>query len=325
MKLTNETGIPAILFRTIIDETRFAAAVIARITYDLDASGLRISSTQPWIVSAAPWEGPEGPMPSDEVFYRGGTDLLVFGKAYGADGRPCRFTTVRVRCEDDLDVRLFVYGHRIWEKQRGKYVPSEPEPFESMPLTLANAFGGKTIWDELEVANQVNPEGKGYCLEQDQVTHTALPNIEDPNHLISHWQDTPDPVGVGICPMGFGPKLQQTVIFDKKSGVITELKPAFFNAAFPQMILPKAVLGKRIRIEGMSPDKPIGFELPETLPTVQLRFGETEIERPTYIDQIGVAVESKQVFITYRYPFRYEMRRREKRSCTLRYPSMIPS
>jgi len=70
VELTKSAGVPAQLLRSVIDDTRMASALIARITYDVSPRGtLDRSAEQPWIVSHAPWDGPAGPIPSDEVFY----------------------------------------------------------------------------------------------------------------------------------------------------------------------------------------------------------------------------------------------------------------
>ena len=111
MELDNATGLPALLFRTVVDDTRMAAAVIARITYLIGADGqLRRGEAQPWGVSAAPWDGPAGPMPSDDVFYRGGVDLFVFGEAWAPGGRPAPTSELRLSVGGRFQVALAVFG-----------------------------------------------------------------------------------------------------------------------------------------------------------------------------------------------------------------------
>src|SRR3569623_182697 len=98
MELANVTGFPALLFRTAIDQTRRAAAVVARVSYRIAPGGqLTRAEEQPWGVSRAPWEGPAGPMPSDEVFYRGGVAQFVFGEAWAPGGRPVSSGQVQAR------------------------------------------------------------------------------------------------------------------------------------------------------------------------------------------------------------------------------------
>src|SRR5450432_1424481 len=127
MELRNIAAVPAILTRTVVNETRLAAALISRITYRIQRDALVRDEEQPWIVSAPPWEGPEGPMPSDEVLYRGGVDLFVFGKACAPKGRPTNSLEFRVSSRG-FQCRLLVFGDRVWTKKSGQLVASESKP-----------------------------------------------------------------------------------------------------------------------------------------------------------------------------------------------------
>src|SRR5262249_55095248 len=152
-----------------------------------------------------------------------------------------------------------------------------------------------------------NPGGKGYYIEEANAVDKPLPNIEDPNQRIQNWNDQPEPVGVGLTPQGFGPRLQRSVRFDPKTGQMLEIKPTFFNAAFPALIAPRVAAGDRVRVMGMRADGPIEFVLPPCSLRVQLRFGDQWIEREPAIDQVGIEADSQRVFLSYRYPFRYKM------------------
>lgn len=316
MRLDNRAGVPALLFRGVIGEERFAAAVIARITYRIEAGRLVQDDEQPWPVSAAPWDGPEGKMPSDEVFYRGGVDLMVFGEAWAARGRPSIAVPVRVRCGGGFDHQIAVIGDRVWRRSGSEFVPTRPVPFVSMPLTLARAFGGRCTWDGLEVPFPDNPEGKGYCIDRDQVEGKPLPNIEDRRRPVQSWEDRPDPVGVGLCPAVFGPRLRETVRFDER-GMITELEPGFFSSAFPRMVAQAVAPGDAVVVEGVSPDGPLSFTVPAPPLVMNLRVGDARLDQLLAVDQIGIQVAQRRVFITYRSPFRYVMKPRQERSCVL--------
>jgi hypothetical protein len=315
MKFTNLAAVPAILNRTVVNETRLAAALVARITYRIEKDTLVRDEEQPWIVSAPPWDSPEGPMPSDEVLYRGGIDLFVFGKARAAKGRPTGCVAVRIRCRD-FQCGILAIGDRVWAKKWGQLMATEPKPFVEMPLTIQNAYGGKVLWDGLEVPFPENPEGKGFCFEEKDAVDTALPNLEDPSQLIKKWDARPSPVGVGLCPPFFGPRVRESLVFSKE-GMLTELRPTLFNAAFPGMVAPSVEPGDTITIEGVSFDGPLQVKMPPLPLKMRLTIGDTVVERPLRIDQVGVQVETGKAFITYRYPFRYEMNPRQLRVCEL--------
>jgi hypothetical protein len=154
MELENHTAFPALLYRTTLPEqdgqARFAAAVIARVTYDLTDWGLVPSGEQVWPLSPEPWAGPHGPMDGDEVFYRGGVDVLVFGHVRAPGGRPTQRVEVALRV-NDFGYQTVVTGDRVWERAGKDLVPSSPKSFTAIPLTPAHAYGGKGEWDGLDV------------------------------------------------------------------------------------------------------------------------------------------------------------------------------
>ena len=148
MELLNRTPFPAAIFRTVIDENRLAAAVVARITFNLEAGKLAVASEHPWIVSGAPWEGPQGSMDSDEVFRRGGVDLLLFGAARAPRKRPVEQMNVTMTV-GGWSRTIRVTGERAWVRGIRQLKATSPVPFAEIPLTMANAFGGRDEWDGL--------------------------------------------------------------------------------------------------------------------------------------------------------------------------------
>jgi hypothetical protein len=318
MELDNHARVPAILWRTAIDEHRIAAAVVARITYRLERGWLRLDDEQPWLVDKAEWEGPLGPMPPDDCFIRGGIDLMIFGSARALGGRPRPRIDVRVAL-GSFATGVDVYGERVWAAGFGREPsPTAPVPFVERPLTLANAFGGKQQWDGLEVPFVSNPEGKGYYTEVKQAIDRPLPNLEDPKRPIQSWKDQPDPVATGLCPHAFGPRLQRSVEHDER-GRITRIKPLFFNHAFPDFVAPGVAPGDRFVATGVHADGPIDFAVPAPPLAARIVIGSADVVRPLAIDQIGLLPDQGQVFITYRFPFRYAVIRMQPRACELRW------
>jgi len=314
MKLENRTPFPAHLFRTTIDDDRLAAAVIARVTFDVEDGICTVAPEQVWQVSPGPWEGPHGPMEGDDVFVRGGVDLLVFGHARPPSGVPTDALTVAVEV-GAFRRALWVYGNRVWERDAGDLRPSSPEPFSAMPLHLSHAFGGKDSWDGLDVPFPDNPDGKGFYLSEEAALGGPLPNLEDPQAPIQSWQDQPGPVGLGLCPGGFGKRLENFVFSEE--GLLQEIRPAFFNAAFPEMILPSLTPGETVFLHGVSEDGLVRVEVPDLDLEVRLTFGDEVTLHTPRIDQIGIEADLARVFITLRYAFRYTMHPHQIRCCEL--------
>jgi hypothetical protein len=317
MNLDNHTPFPAMIFRAGIDAERLCAAVFARVTYDLVGHELVVASEQSWPVSPPPWESDYGPMDSDEVFYRGGVDLFVFASARPPRGTPATRVDILVEISSGFRRHLVVWGERYWIRQGQDLVPSGPVPFQEIPLTLENAYGGEDEWDELPIPYPDNPVGKGYYIDAESAEGKPLPNIEDPATLIRRWDDRPEPVGVGATTMAFGPRARRGAEFDDDTGVLKRIKPEFFNSAFPDLVVPEVLPGQAVRISGVHPDGPIGFVLPRPGLSTRLRFGEEVVDQELRIDQIGVEVDRGRVFISYRYPFRYRLIPLQERACEL--------
>ncbi len=314
MELENHTPFPAALFRGCIDEERIGASLVVRRTFDLVAGYLVRAAEELWPVSGGPWDSPAGPMAGDDLFYRGGVDLFVFGSARSA--KPVTRLDVTVEAGKELKYSVAVFGDRLWTKAAdGSVVPGAPRPFTDMPLTLANAYGGADEWDELPVPYPPNPVGKGYALDAASALGKALPNIENPKAPLKKFGDHPEPVGVSAPPYPYAPRVPRTVEH-YPNGIMKKLDPKFFNAAFPDMVVPKLAVGDRIKITGMS-DRPITFEVPPADVQMRLQLGDKIHDVIPQLDQVGVEVERGRVFVTYRHAFRYKVVFFKKRRCEL--------
>lgn len=317
MRLVNSTPYSARLFRGVIDEKIIFGSLAARVTFDIVDGALRPAAEQSWKVSPGPWMGPYGPMDGDDLPLREGVDVMVFGSARPPGGRPVTRLDVEVEVGPEFRGHVIVWGDRVWERRGGRLVPGEPEPFRAIPLTVALAFGGFDVWDELPIAFQDNPLGRGYYLDEERAEGKPLPNIEHPDAPIRVWNDQPEPVGTCQCSRFFGPRLRRVVEVDEETVAIRAVRPALYNEAFPGMIAPAARPGDRVTIRGVREDGPISFTLPDIGLRARLRFGDLAGERSLPIDQIGVEADHRRVFVSYRYPFRYDLVPRQRRRCEL--------
>ena len=160
MELDNRTPFSAALFRGCIDEERIAASVVVRRTFDLVGGYLVRAAEEIWPVSAGPWASPAGPRTGDDLYYKGGVDLFVFGSARSL--KPVTRLDVAIEAGSGFNYSLAVFGDRVWTKGAdGSVVPGTAKPFTGMPLTVANAYGGQDEWDELPIPFTANPDRKG--------------------------------------------------------------------------------------------------------------------------------------------------------------------
>jgi hypothetical protein len=257
-------------------------------------------------------------MDSDEVFYKGGVDVFVFGHARAPEGEPVAEMQVRVSV-GAWSRAVRVIGNRVWQRRGARLEAGPPAPFVEMPLGLSHAYGGVSEWDALPNPYPANPDGKGFFIEEEQAEGGALPNLEELDAPIAAWTDRPAPAGLGPCPLQSPLRLMNGIGFDDK-GLIVKVRPTLFNAAFPRMIAPAVAPGARVVVEGVRADGPVEFRLPDQLPRVRLTFEPEVIEQTLAIDQIGIEADLNRVVVAYRYPFRYVIYPMQRRSCELFVP-----
>ena len=127
---------------------------------------------------------------------------------------------------------LYVYGDRFWKisATMGKTI-SDPEPFDRMDISYANAFGGPSF--------KPNPLGKG----ADSVETVGgakirpLPNIEYPHQLIGSPKDMPEPAGFGPIDLMWPQRMDKVGTYDQKwldeqfPGLAIDMDPTYFNVA----------------------------------------------------------------------------------------------
>ena len=315
MKLGNLTPLPAALLRTVIDDQRMAAAVVAKATFDMSSGEPRLADEQRWKVAHEPIETEYGIVDPEQPCRREGVDLFLFGTVFPARGRKTIAQEVRLEV-GSVSRRVVAVGDRVWRKSLGVLVPSDAKPFEAMPLTLAGAFGGSTFWDGLELKHPENPGGKGFYGTLEEAAGKPLPNIEEADMLVRKWDDRPTPAGLTFCPMTSALRLSAAFELDD-NGAPVGLSRRLFNAAFPRMIAPAISPGEQVRLQGVSPNGPLIWSVPRLRPTVRLRFDDERIEQPLQIDQVGFESDKQQMFVSYRFVFRYVIYPGQLRECEL--------
>jgi hypothetical protein len=315
MELINHTAYPALMFRTGLDDYKYAMSVAVRVTYDIENGNATVSENQEWKLERQLWQSEYGSIESDDVFKRGGVDILVFGSATAPKGKPVRSMNVEIKFNNKTINKIIVFGNRVWERSILGMDISTPEEFTEMPLTLANAYGGKAEWDGLLIPYGNNPHGKGYNYSKEDYVGKPLPNIEDPARLIQKWSDQPDPVGVACLPQLCELHMRNNITYDKK-GQMTKFDTKFYNTAFPAMIVDKVEANDTIEITGMSAT-PFQFKVPVQQLTMKVSMNERYKEWQMYIEQVGLVIDRKKAFITYRYPINYIVTPLEKRKCEI--------
>lgn len=315
MELINNTPFPSKFYSFVINETEKSATPIVRVTFDLRSNKPITEKGQSWPVSMKPWTCRYGTIPSDGVFRKDGVDVAVLGDAMELNGRPTRAINVSVNIAGKLNHRITVFGNRQWVRKKIELSISDPKPFTSLPLTESLAYGGFGIWDGLEVPYPKNIHGKGYLIEEQYVENSFLPNIENPNDLITTWKDQPNPVGIGMCNAD-GLKAEKYVAYNTEKKDL-EINYRLFNQSFPSMIVDDLNTGEEIVVKGVSKDGVFKATVPKLTLFMKVKIGDKKLEKEMQYDQIVLLPNEKKLFMTYRAPFKYEIEPLEKRTCEI--------
>jgi uncharacterized protein YjbI with pentapeptide repeats len=231
---------------------------------------------------------------SDFAYHKLRADLLLAGKCYNPDGKylPASQVTFQVGSKSK---RQAVFGNRSWKRNAlGIGTMTEPEPFKEMELRYDNSFGGEGF--------KKNPCGKGYNKEEDESGKKVkkLPNIEDPNNLVTSPGSKPNPTG-------FGPLNRMWNYRHKKMGTykgdyLKKRWPWFsedfdyshFNAAPPDMQVEGYLRGdEKLYFENLHPEH---SKYHSQLPGLRVRCFTTKKIRPnseeTSFDEVSLNLDT---------------------------------
>lgn len=201
------------------------------------------------------------------------TDIILNGHACAPNNKPVTQIDCGVKVGNYMKTAR-VFGERHWETLG----PSNPKPFLKIPLIYENAYGGTCLQTKKEngkevkerIMHTINPVGRGYRkVGTDPINGHLLPNIEDPNKLISTTLDKPAPVGFGFISPTWLPRIKFAGTYDaawqknRAPYLPKDFDNRFFNAAAPELTC-KSYLkgGESVMLVNFTPGKPVQFSLP---------------------------------------------------------------
>ncbi len=286
MEVTNQTPLAARINEVSSSDGRRFGCLVAKATFALREGESRLDTQTPYGLFREDVETELGILPNDQTpRHESAFDVMLLAAAYGDGNGPV--PSRRVALEVGGRRReLVVFGDRRWEGDRA----SEPVPFARMPLTWERAFGGSTLVEIdreafLPVDYPLNPFGRGFdATEGARIIADALkapsgypkftrddrlPNVEDPNELVTSRKSTPLPACWAPAPprvlAPIAPVLAE--LTENPAGVQTSAAwQRFQRRCHPTWILSEPPAG-RLRLEGCLPG---GEVIDAGLPSVEV-------------------------------------------------------
>jgi hypothetical protein len=305
--------------------------VAIKCTFDVRPDGsTEVSSEQPEVLRVPEHSGEPGASSlkyeADLVLTKVTTDILVIGHAYAPKGKPTDAIDVGFRV-GPVAKSLRVFGDRVWRSSS----PSAPRPFVKMPIVYERAYGGvdrKSKNPERDWEWR-NPVGTGFAVAKTNIDGVALPNIEDPSHLIHSWNDRPAPAGFGPVAGHWQPRIALAGTYDDKW--IKERQPLLPNdfreryhqCAPADQQAPEFLRGgELVALHGLTSSGDVKFLLPPIFPRLETRFytGEREIHLPPKLHTVIVEPDFPRVSLVWHsaLPCHFKVQKLERTIVTLK-------
>jgi len=211
--------------------------------------------------------------PSEAHPAKPATDVIFVGSAHAPDGTPVEQLTASLQVRE-LARQLCVSGDRVWTGSWVGPAFTPPEPFETMPLVWERAFGGVHVVDAAAgkvYAEERNPVGCGFRGKRgrSELKGQPLPNIEDPQQLVSSAGDKSEPMGLGCIAPAWLPRRSYAGTYDeawqktRAPYLPLDFDPRFFNCAPPALVCRGHLTGgEPVELRNLSPRGLLQFVIP---------------------------------------------------------------
>lgn len=270
MRLVNETELPAALNVTFRPDGREVVVIVVKATYVLcdrldDSSPHRTEQAVPLLDADVFGEDParNGPvLESDFAPLKPECDVLLVGSAHAPGGRPAPRVPVALRV-GAVSKSFVVTGDRVWKPRLvAGWVPDDPVPFVSRPISYDVAFGGTDVHprDPQKIATFVeNPVGRGFRQFDTDLSGRLAPVTEEAGAPIRDARHRHRPMAFGPLGRNWQPRAAHAGTYDQawldgRAPLLPhDLDPRWFQAAPADQRMPYPSGGERIELLNLAP------------------------------------------------------------------------
>lgn len=236
------------------------------------------------------------------------TDVLLVGHAV-APGAGARVADVGIRV-GPVSCVVRVFGDRHWKKSVGRWRPSDPQPWERMPLRWERAYGGIAPAQGNAVPEHEprNPVGRGLVSRKGRpLDDQTLPNLEDPQALLNEPDDRPAPACFAPVAPTWMPRRNYAGTYDeawtrgRAPYLPKDFDARFFNVAPPGLVAAGHLQGgEPVRLIGFSVGAPIDFDLPRCELELEFDFDGSKIPLRPQMETVLVEPDAARVQLLWR-------------------------
>jgi hypothetical protein len=241
---------------------------------------------------------------SDMHIGKAGTDVLLIGQAWAPDKRPVQRMQVGMKVAERQKL-ILVTGDRVWQDG----VPSDPKPFESMPLIWERAFGGVHRDGDTVAAEERNPVGCGFAGGRSASAMQGLPvpNLEDPAAPLQQIVNVSQPACLAPTAPSWLPRRAFAGTYDERwqrsraPYLPDDFDPRFFQCAAPEFAFDRYLqAGEHVQVVGVLPDGPIAFTVPDSHLSVAVTIEGSMHHPPANLETLSIEPDENRACFTWR-------------------------
>jgi hypothetical protein len=250
-------------------------------------------------------------MESDFAAWKPNCDVLVLGRAHAPPNK--KVTTLQVGLSlGTLRKTLEITGRRKWEAGFLDFKPSDPEPFDSLPISYDFAYGG-TDTDPANPAKRLgyapNPIGTGYypLSRGKQLPGKPLPTQAPPGQRHDDPEGKFTPISLGPVSRNFPERLAHAGTYDQHwldeifPDLPADFNPLYHQAAPADQQIPYPGGGETVTLLNLTPTGRAIFRLPRF--DIEVEFTDAEFKRSTrraVIDTVLIDAEARRLYLVWR-------------------------
>ena len=234
-----------------------------------------------------------------------GTDVLLIGSAWAPGKRPVTRMQVAMSVAGRQKT-ILVTGDRVWRDGQ----PSDPQPFESMPLVWERAFGGVHRSGDKVLAEERNPVGCGFAGRRSARRHAGpspFPISRIRRRRFSSSGRVRRPACLAPIAPSWLPRRAFAGTYDERwqraraPYLPDDFDPRFFQCAAPEFAFDRYLqAGEPVQVAGVMPDGPIAFTVPNSRLSVAVTIAGSTQTPPANLETLSIEPDENRACFTWR-------------------------